>query len=417
MLHPSVCRAGIVITIGLLSLRGSATQQLCPSGGLACFSRQVSGQFGKSCKRRVAVALVGAGHFAKKAHLPSLILDNKDCFDLRAVWSKSESSAKDLSGLAAGHGHVIPPVPLWGDRGWSEILAGKLELELVDVVLPIAAQHSFVKSALSAGLAVVSEKPVAPDVSQAESLLEASRASKAFSNLSRWFVCENWRFEPAFRVAELAISSGSIGQILAFSASSVTYMPHDVPYMNLHSWRMQEGSNWLADVAVHLAAAMHLLLGDIDVEGVVMRRVRPDIRPFDTFATSLRAGSLQAIPGVWLFSLSAPRFTPSEISGLSDLDLRITGTNGTLSVSRAKVELRDMSGRLVQSTAGLAGPSVAYALREVANSVLDLHPSENTSPEAALRDLRLVEALVKHAQRGQRGSESRCPSKVPCSES
>eukprot|EP00439_Symbiodinium_sp_Y106_P074611 s377_g14.t1 len=176
---------------------------------------------------------------------------------------------------------------------------------------------------------------------------------------------------------------------------------------------MQEGSNWLADVAVHLAAAMHLLLGDIDVEGVVTRRVRPDILPFDTFATSLRAGSLQAIPGVWLFSLSAPTFAPSEISGLSDLELRITGTNGTLSVSRAKVELRDMSGRLVQSTSGLAGPSVAYALREVADSLLDLRPSEKTSPEAALRDLRLVEAVV----RGQRGSESRCPSQALCSES
>ena len=324
------------------------------------------------------------------------------------MWSKSESSAKDLSGLAARHGHIIPPVPLWGDRGWSEILAGKLALELVDVVLPIAAQPSFVKAALAAGLAVVSEKPVAPNVSQAESLLEA-RASQGL----RWFVSENWRFEPAFRVTELAISSGAIGQILAFSASSVTYMPDDLPYMHLHSWRMQEGSNWLADVAVHLAAAMHLLLGDIDVEGVVTRRVRPDILPFDTFATSLRAGSLQAIPGVWLFSLSAPTFAPSEISGLSDLELRITGTNGTLSVSRAKVELRDMSGRLVQSTSGLAGPSVAYALREVADSLLDLRPSEKTSPEAALRDLRLVEAVV----RGQRGSESRCPSQALCSES
>ena len=73
-------------------------------------------------------------------------------------------------------------------------------------------------------------------------------------------------------------------------------------------------------------------------------------------------------------------FAPSEISGLSDLELRITGTNGTLSVSRAKVELRDMSGRLVQSTSGLAGPSVAYALREVADSLLDLRPSREDFP-------------------------------------
>ena len=85
--------------------------------------------------------------------------------------------------------------------------------------------------------------------------------------------------------------------------------------------------------------------------------------------------------------------TPAEITGLTDLDLRLSGTNGTLSVSRAKVELRNLSGQLLQKVTGLAGPSVAYALREVARSILDPHVSEETSPQAALQDLHLIEAL------------------------
>ena len=384
----------------LLLLRIGASNEkseLCTSTDFACFSKQLTSQLLKPCKRRVAVALAGAGTFARKAHCPSLVLDDKDCFDLRAVWSKSASSAQALSELVVRHGGA-PPVPLWGDQGWREILSGELKLELVDVVLPISVQPSFVTSALAVGLAVVSEKPAAANVSQAEDMLESLESHNRFN---AWFVSENWRFEPAFRVAQLAISAGAIGQIIAFSASSVTYMPDDLPYMNLQSWRMQEDSNWIVDVAVHFAAALHLVLGSLEIEGVVIRRVRPKILPFDTFAASLRAGSLDnQIPGAWLFSLSAPRPAPAEISGLSDLDLRLSGTNGTLCVSRAKVELRDMSGRLVQNITGLAGPSVAYALRDVAHSILEMQPAVDTSPRAALRDLRLVESLERHAGHG-----------------
>ena len=233
----------------------------CSSDDLACIAKQVTLHLNTStCNRRVAVALVGAGTFAKKAHLPSLLLD-KACFDLRVVWSKSASSAQALSGLVAERGQT-PPAFLWGDQGWSEIISGKRAVELIDVVLPISAQPWFVKSALAAGLSVVSEKPVASNSAQAADVLDAWKLSSQTLGMSncQWFVCENWRFEPAFRVAQAAIRSGAIGQVVAFSANSVTYMPDDLPYMSSESWRMQ-GSSWIADVGVHLAAALHAILG------------------------------------------------------------------------------------------------------------------------------------------------------------
>eukprot|EP00438_Fugacium_kawagutii_P018663 Skav210094 [mRNA] locus=scaffold1510:378905:380126:- [translate_table: standard] len=58
--------------------------------------RHVHSQLSGSCSRPITVALVGAGTFARKAHVPSL-QDATDCFELVAVWSRSQQSAEALA--------------------------------------------------------------------------------------------------------------------------------------------------------------------------------------------------------------------------------------------------------------------------------------------------------------------------------
>ena len=137
----------------------------CSRTDLDCFSQHLHTQLTAPCSGRVPVALLGAGTFARKAHLPSL-KNASDCFDLVAVWSRSHQSVDSLD-----LGNKVQR--LVGEEGWKQLLYGKLQrpVELLDVVLPFPQQFRFIKEALGVGLAVVSEKPIASNSSEAETLM------------------------------------------------------------------------------------------------------------------------------------------------------------------------------------------------------------------------------------------------------
>lgn len=355
----------------------------CGPTDLECFSERIHQTLNVPCSRRIAVALVGAGTFARKAHLPSL-QSASDCFELVAIWSRSRQAAEALQ-VEDRHLQI-----LYGEEGWRRLLSANLPgvaLEMLDLVLPFPQQSRFIREALEHGLAIVSEKPIAASSREAKDLMKLAQR--------RWFVAENWRFEPSFRIAAAVLSSKILGPALAFTGSSLGFMPSEVSYMQPGTWRMSQDSNWIVDVGVHFAAALRLTLGDVEVVQALHRRIRPELQPFDSFAALLRAPS-DAI-GTWIFSLSVPKPRPREIPGLSDLTLEISGANGTLAVSRGHVELRDRFGHPVAQLRPEA-PSVAYALRRAAKGVVG-EVAEDVKPEEALKDLQLVEAVLSHHER------------------
>ena len=76
---------------------------------------------------------------------------------------------------------------------------------------------------------------------------------------------------------------------------------------------------------------------------------------------------------------------------------RISGSNGTLAVSRGHVELRDVAGHRLRRQPPdrpLVAPSVGYTLRAAARAVLG--GDEKVGPEEALKDLELVPQMVWH---------------------
>ena len=50
------------------------------------------------------------------------------------------------------------------------------------------------------------------------------------------------RFEPAFHIAAAAVAAKSVGEVLAFTGSSLSFMPETMPYMLPGTWRMSHGS-------------------------------------------------------------------------------------------------------------------------------------------------------------------------------
>ena len=82
------------------------------------------------------------------------------------------------------------------------------------------------------------------------------------------------------------MAAKSVGEVLAFTGSSLSFVPETVPYMLPGTWRMSHG-NWIVDVGVHFAAAFRLALGEVELVHVIHRSVRPELQPFDSFAATM----------------------------------------------------------------------------------------------------------------------------------
>ena len=91
--------------------------------------------------------------------------------------------------------------------------------------LPIPAQPSYIRAALQAGKHVLSEKPIAGDLSTARALLSEYQA---LATKPLWGVAENWRFLGKFtRVAE---EVRKLGNVKAFRVSVRTLIGEGSKY-------------------------------------------------------------------------------------------------------------------------------------------------------------------------------------------
>src|SRR5215510_11649956 len=137
-----------------------------------------------SITRPIRLGLIGAGIFARDAHVPSIkALGN--AFDVVAIFSRTQSAAEGLNDLLPRKADVYTDITAMLNRD---------DIEAVDVVLPILAMPDVVAKALKVGKHVISEKPIAPTVEVAQALLSL------YGNYPRltWMVAENWRYEAAF---------------------------------------------------------------------------------------------------------------------------------------------------------------------------------------------------------------------------
>lgn len=321
----------------------------------------------------IRLALIGAGIFARDAHVPALQRLGER-FEIVAVHSRTQASAAALAkqiGEATDASVAVVPTL---DELWA-----RPDVEAVDIVLPIDAQAPVVAAALAAGKHVSSEKPIAPDSATARRLiaLHAERPRQV------WTVAENWRYEEAFVRAAALLADGAIGQPVACHWALYNALEPANRYYQT-AWR-RSGSfqgGFLLDGGVHYVAALRLLLGEIaEVTGVV-RSVRPDLPPADTLAATLRFAGGAVGTLLVTFAAGSPWGTP----------LTITGTAGSLRVDRGRIELVRAGAEVEVIECGIYN-GVERELAAFADAVRLGAPLRNT-PAAGLEDLVVMERVL-----------------------
>lgn len=320
------------------------------------------------------LALIGAGTFARDAYLPSLI-PHADTIRVAAVFSRTLANAQTLA-------QQFPyAVDFTDDCG---ALLARADVEAVAVLLPIAAMPDTIAAALAAGKHVLSEKPIAPNVATGQRLL----AQHARQPGLVWMVGENWRYEEAFLRAADLVRRGEIGDPV--TCTWALHTPIDERNKYYHTtWRRDSSfpGGFPLDSGVHHIAVLRLILGEIAQVSAVTRQVSPALPPVDTLAATLHfdSGAL----GTYLASYAAGAPWPPH--------LQIVGTRGSLRVERTSIEVIVGNHREVIACSGFDG--VEKQLVAFQRAIRHGETHRNT-PQEALQDLAVVEALLAAAAAG-----------------
>ena len=332
--------------------------------------------------RRVLV--VGAGYFAR--------------FHLQG-WRAAGAAVVGLCDLDAARAKALAvDFDISATGGDAAAMLDQLKPDLVDIVLPPAAQAPLVNAALTRHLPTICQKPFGRDLAEAEAM--AAAAQRAGTLL---VVHENFRFAPWFREARRLIDAGALGRV---HSVSFRLRPGDGQgpraYLDRQPYFQTMPRLLVRETAVHFIDSFRYLCGEVRAVTARLRRLNPAIAGEDA--------------GVILFEFDDQRsglFDGNRLNEHVAADARRTMGEMWLEGSAGVLRL-DGDARLWWKPQGQAERRHDYAIGEGAfgGAVTALHahvlahldrgmPIENSAAEY-LSNLHVQEAVYRSHASGRR---------------
>jgi predicted dehydrogenase len=205
------------------------------------------------------VAVVGAGYFAR-FHLEGW----HDCgADVVALCDLELARAQALAAR-----HAVPAV--FAD---ASAMIDATQPDVLDVVLPPAAQHAVVTQALRRRIPVICQKPFGRDWDEAVRFTQAAALAQ-----TPLVVHENFRFTPWFRECRRLIDAGFLGRIHGIS---FRLRPGDgqgpSAYLDRQPYFQTMPQLLVRESAVHFIDTFRYLLGEVRAVTARLRRLNPAI--------------------------------------------------------------------------------------------------------------------------------------------
>ncbi|WP_198383854.1 Gfo/Idh/MocA family protein [Roseomonas sp. KE2513] len=262
-------------------------------------------------------------------------------------------------------------------------------LDALDIASPRETHVAIVEAATGRGIPTLCQKPLAPSLAEAESLV-ARVAGRA-----RLMVHENWRFRPYYRDMRAWIAEGRIGtprQALAtlLTAGMLPSLDGARPALTRQPFMRDLDRMLVAEVLIHHLDTLRFLLGPLVVEAATLGRTCPELRGEDR-ATIAMTGP-DSLAAVLIGNMSVAGVAPTQTD-----DVTIIGDKGTM---RLAGDLMTWNGEgqderrydLAACYQGSYDAVIAHFLDRLADGA----PFE-TSPADNLETLRLVEDCYARA--------------------
>ncbi len=152
-------------------------------------------------------------------------------------------------------------------------MIGELAIDVVDVVLPPAAQAPVVGMALARGIPTVCQKPFGVDLAQARSM-----ADEAERHGTPLVIHENFRFSPWFRECKRLIDAGHFGRIHGISFRLRTGDGQGPKaYLDRQPYFQQMPRLLIRETGVHYVDTFRYLMGEVVAVTARLRQLNPYI--------------------------------------------------------------------------------------------------------------------------------------------
>lgn len=262
-------------------------------------------------------------------------------------------------------------------------------LDAIDVAAPREAHAAMVRLGMAHGAAVLCQKPLAPDLEQAEALVAEVAGGP------RLMVHENWRFRPYYRDAARLLSADGIGAVqqarMTLLTSGLLPGPDGVRPALARQPFMQGLRRMLVnEVLIHHLDTLRVLLGPLAVTAARLGRSCPDMAGEDNALLTLAAASGAGC--VLLGNMAASGAPQVQVD-----HLEVFGSEGALRLEgNVLTQTGRTPARIEYDLAGCYQASYDATIAHFVRALQDGTPFE-TSPEDNLQTLHLVEDAYRLA--------------------
>ncbi|QMW33801.1 hypothetical protein G4B84_009267, partial [Aspergillus flavus NRRL3357] len=336
----------------------------------------------------IGVALLGAGIFAKKEHLPAI--ESCPSLSLKAVYSRSQTSAESFAAAAGEDIEAYFESPSVQSKSLDDLLQ-RQDIVAVIIAVAITAAPDLIQKALAAGKHVLSEKPIAPDVETAQRLMDYYHGQTKSGVL--WGVGENFRFwNPVQKAARILTEMG--GSLVTFSVTAYSFTDSKNPFYHT-DWRQKPTfqGGYLLDGGVHFAAVLRTLLAAlgqrVDVVSAYTTSLQEDLPPLDTVHAILRTNKGRS--GTYTSSVG--------IQAKRGMEFEIVTDKGYVTYRPFQMEIlvkQDQGGNWEErSEPAPLMWGVKEEIAAFATSISTGRLDSRLSTTEALEDLKIVEAMLR----------------------
>ncbi|GAB7347151.1 hypothetical protein MBLNU459_g3270t1 [Dothideomycetes sp. NU459] len=307
---------------------------------------------------------------------------------LKAIYSRSLASAESVrTSLPPAHASIELYSAEGNGNSYGDLLARR-DIDAVIIALPIPAQPAFVKQALLAGKHVLSEKPIAKDMATAHELLAWYRSGVVEESGATWSVAENFRFLARFRHGAAAVQT--LGPVLGFRLRMHALVKPGSKYYET-AWRKTPDyqGGFLLDGGVHFIAGIRQLLGPearMARVSAYTAQLQEHLPPIDTVNATVR-----------LANGSSGTFSVSFGTTFTGVEYVVACENGTVDVGFDKTTVKKGDEEMVEDFPEDKN-GVKQEVKAWAESIAQGKPNKLQSPEEALADLEILEAMIKSGE-------------------
>lgn len=234
-----------------------------------------SGRNGTEMAQKVRIGMVGAGWVAGY-HLPAWRLQ-ADRAEIAAICDPDLTAAQ-----ARARAFGIPRA-----FASAEAMLEQVPLDGIDICAPRDTHLDLVRLGAGRGLAILCQKPLAPNLAAAQALVAELGPRLPL------MVHENWRFRPYYRRLREWLAAGLPGelrqvQLEFFSSGMIAGADGQRPALLRQPFFRTLERLLVMEVLIHHLDTLRFLLGEMTVDAAQLGRSNDDIRGEDMAAIALR---------------------------------------------------------------------------------------------------------------------------------